>query len=176
MPLVFCRLLSLHRGRCHELSCLQEYQVYWQCKILNIISWSPDRFEIIFTIILLISALLFHVCKDFRPWSGWHRNRRYRPTMFLPALPNKYSQLLLVIGPFSSRPHQVLFVDSAFKYDRFGEDFAVWLYIFLLSAHPVLVTMRHCFGLWTRPQKKELGRRLWFCGTLTSYMSSFSLT
>lgn len=55
--------------------------------------------------------------------------------MFLPALPNKYSQLLLVTGPFSSHPHQVLFDDSAFKYDRFGEDFSIWLYIYPLSAH-----------------------------------------
>lgn len=170
MSLVFCRLLSLHTGKCHDRSCLQEYRVYWQCKIRNIISWSPDRFEIIFPIILLISVLLFHVCKEFRPKARRHRIRRYRRPVFLPALPNKHSQLLLVTGPFSSCPHQVLFDDSAFKYDDFGEDFPVWLYIYLLSSHPVFVTMRHCFCLWTRPQKKAWGWRLWFCGTLTFYM------
>lgn len=67
------------------------------------------------TIILCSSNLssLVSCVAVFGPWAGWRRRKRYRRAIFLPALRDKHSQLFVVIGPFSSRPHQVLLEDGS---------------------------------------------------------------
>lgn len=123
--------------------------------------------------ICLISTPVFVYCKVFWPGVGWHRSRGYQRKV--PPLPHKCSQLFLVVGAFTGHPdpspYQVLFDDSAFKGESFGEDFLAWLHIYsFVSAYPAFVTERHCFSLGIGPQKRELGRHLSFCRTLTFYM------
>lgn len=50
---------------------------------------------------------------EFGPGAGWRRSEGYQRPIFLPALRDQRSQLFVVVGPFSRRPHQVLLEDGS---------------------------------------------------------------
>lgn len=94
---------------------LSQRQTTWtQLSARTSALWDSDPFSLDRCLHLefLESALTCLVFVEFGPWAGWRRSERYQRAIFLHAIRDKHSQLLVVTGPCSRRPHQVLSEDG----------------------------------------------------------------